>query len=113
MVHKDSAARVTKIAKHLAILTTFSSSYAAAELRSAYDSYEHHMDWGSGFFGGLGMLLVWVLVTATIVLAVKYALGSSHNTSSSSAVDILKESFARGEIDEEEYSLRKKLLDES
>ena len=34
-------------------------------------------------------------------------------TFSSSAVDILKESFARGEIDEEEYRLRKKLLDES
>jgi len=104
---------VTTRAKHFAILTTFSSGYAVADLRSVYDSYEHHMGWGFGFFGGLGMLLVWVLVIATIVFAIKYALGSSQSTSSSGAVDILKERFARGEIDEEEYRLRKKLLDES
>lgn len=104
---------MTRRAKHFVILMTSLSGYAVADLRSANDSYEHHMGWGSGFFGGFGMLLVWVLVIATIVFAVKYALGSSQSTSSSGAVDILKERFARGEINEEEYRLRKKLIDES
>ena len=109
MVNQDSEARVTTRAKHLAILTTFSSGHAVADLISAYDSYEHHMGWGFGFFGGLGMLLLWVFVIATIVFAVKYASGNSKNTNSSSAADILNERFARGEIDEEEYRRRKKI----
>jgi len=70
MVNQDSEARVATRAKHLAILTTFSSGHAVADLISAYDSYEHHMGWGFGFFGGLGMLLLWVFVIATIVFAV-------------------------------------------
>ena len=72
-----------------------------------------HM-WGSGMiFGPLMMLGFFAILIFGIVLLVKWVMGSnqpSQNTQSSSALDILNERFAKGEIEKEEYEERKSIL---
>jgi putative membrane protein len=71
------------------------------------------MTGGFGFGGGF-MILWWVLIIAGIVVLVKW-LGTSNRTAGrgddgSKALDILKERYARGEIDEQAYLKRKQDL---
>jgi putative membrane protein len=71
--------------------------------------------YGMGFgFGGIFMILWWVLIIAGIVVLVKWLVGSrwpgGHDTTENKALDILKERYARGEIDEQEFQKRKRDL---
>ncbi|WP_417425512.1 SHOCT domain-containing protein [Hoeflea sp.] len=82
--------------------------------------YGHGMMWGAGQWGGFGMVLgpiFMILVLVGIVAAVIYVMrhmGSGFVTSagqpSSRAHDILKERYARGEIDSKEFDERRKML---
>lgn len=73
------------------------------------------MMWGSGygFGGGVMMLLFWGLVIAAIVVLVKWLIDSQGKSRrrTRDAMDILRERFASGEIDEEEFERRKKALE--
>ncbi|NQU30288.1 MAG: SHOCT domain-containing protein [Anaerolineae bacterium] len=66
-------------------------------------------------FGGLGMILFWVVVIAGIIWLVM-ALGGSNlqlpkqSKNGQSAREILDQRYARGEIDREEYESMKKDL---
>lgn len=62
--------------------------------------------WGAWLLMASMMVAFWALV-AWAVVAVIRAVGSGHR---SSAIDVLDERFARGEIDEEEYRRRRALL---
>lgn len=75
------------------------------------------MGWGGGWygmiFGPLFMILVLGLVIAVAVLLVRWLGGPWQGSVSHvprSPMDILKERFARGEIDKEEYDERRRLL---
>lgn len=73
-----------------------------------------HMMWGGGFgmFGGLLMLVFWGLIIGLVVLAIRGfsdRFGPRGGTETT-AEDILRDRFARGEIDEEEYEQRKAKL---
>ncbi|RZT19083.1 putative membrane protein [Mycobacterium sp. BK558] len=76
------------------------------------------MGWGGWALMSIMMVLVWALVIAGIVLAVRYlggprqSVGRSHGSPQTSAEDVLAERFARGDIDEEEYRRRASLLRE-
>lgn len=77
----------------------------------------HMMWWGGGwFFGPLFMILVLAVVIACCVLLVRWLAGPWQAPASSpppqgrSPLDILKERFARGEIDQEEYESRRRVL---
>ena len=73
------------------------------------------MGWGMGIFGILFMFIFWGLVILGVVFLVKWIFGSSRKkdqglSASSNAMEILKERYARGEIDKEEFEARKRDL---
>jgi len=70
--------------------------------------------WGDGGWGfGMGLIgLVFLgLIVAGIVLVIRGSSeGASDRAGRRSALDILDDRFARGEIDREEYEERKRVL---
>lgn len=85
-------------------------------------SWNHHeMMWGGGthWFMGPIMMLLFVIVAVAVVALVIRGLGGpgggtphASRDSGSSALEILEERFARGEIDEEEFRKVKRALEE-
>ena len=71
-----------------------------------YDLYFGHM-FGWGIFGGIIMLLFWVVVILLIVWIIKQVSGQN-NKDGQSALNILKERYAKGEINKEEFESKKK-----
>ena len=91
---------------------------AAANAQAPYYSDHPHM-WGNWGWGGmiLGPLTMFIFVVAIVVvvlLLVRWLSGGSAAAPPSppgkAPLDILKERFARGEIDKEEFEERKQLL---
>ena len=86
------------------------------------DFYGPHMMWGGWygmFMGPLMMIIFIAVVVVLVVLAVRWFGGSGHGPSAhphtphgKTPVDILKERFARGEIDKEEFEERRRILGE-
>jgi len=75
-----------------------------------WGSYDYGWGWGMGL-GMISMVLVWVLVILGIVILVKWiAAGSSvaGQPPAKTALDILKERYARGEIGREEFEQKKR-----
>jgi putative membrane protein len=82
----------------------------------------HMMWWGGGLamiFGPLFMILFLIVIVAAVALAVRWAGGSwqtpapwHHVAPPRTALDILKERYARGEIDKEEFEERRRVLGE-
>jgi len=61
--------------------------------------------WGWMLFGGIHMLLFWLLIILAIAALVKWLWGSDGKTPDMrrEALDILHERYARGEIDRDTY----------
>lgn len=67
----------------------------------------HNGSWGTMFFWAFVLLLFVVLAAGLMVYFMrKNQPGEDRSRSSSSAMDILKERYARGEISTEEYQER-------
>lgn len=71
--------------------------------------------WGHMIFGGAMMIAFWGGIIVLIVLMVRWLGGAGHSSADHRSrgkvpIDILKERFAKGEIDREEFEERKKLL---
>ena len=81
-----------------------------------YGLYENYGGWGPGgmmgwFGGGLMMIVFWVLLVSFIVWIVREVGGkNTHSRPESSALEILKERYAKGEIDKKEFEDKKKDL---
>jgi len=83
----------------------------------------HMMGWGGGWyamiFGPLFMLLFLAVLIAAVVLLVRWLGGPwqdptlpHHTLPGRTPLDILKERFARGEIDKDEFEDRRRVLGE-
>jgi putative membrane protein len=72
--------------------------------------------WGMGEFGMIFMVALWVLAIVGLIFLLKWlmqtAIGKKEGTHGNSlqAVDILKERYARGEIDQAEFETKKRDL---
>jgi putative membrane protein len=104
----------------VATAIVFAPAWACAQ-DTFGDGYAGHMMWwdGRGYgmvFGPLFMILVLALVIAVAVLVVRWVGGPQQGASAPSAssgrtaLDILKERFARGEIDKSEFEDRRRAL---
>lgn len=68
---------------------------------------------GFGFFGPIFMILFWAIVILGIIAIVRWSMGQSRSTDAGkekTPLDILKERYAKGEIDKKEFEERKKNL---
>ena len=76
-----------------------------------------HMGYYGWGWGGMGiaMLMFWGLLIAAIVVLFRYSRGNGGpcggRMREKSALDILKERYARGEIEREEFEQKKKDLE--
>lgn len=68
------------------------------------------MGWGWIGLGMVHMLLFWVLVILGIVALLRWLGSGSGGNSSSRPLDILKERYARGELNREQYEQMKREL---
>lgn len=70
--------------------------------------------WGHMMFGSLMMVVFWGLVIFLVVFMVRRVAGDSgegrYAVSKNPSLEILKERFARGEIEKDEFEIRKQLL---
>ncbi len=78
-----------------------------------------HGHWGSGWGGmilGPLMMIAFVAVVVAVVVLLMRWLGGGHAMGSRAAertaIDILEERFARGEIDKDEFEERRRVLTE-
>ncbi len=81
------------------------------------------MMWGGGWFGGIFMILFWVLVIAGIIALVRWLVASNRASNpgatgtrgatgtGASALETLKQRYAKGEIDREQFLAMKKDLE--
>jgi putative membrane protein len=74
-------------------------------------------DWGMGWFGMIFMFLFWGLIIVGLVFLIRWLIqatgdkGHSGVSMGSNAMDILKERYAKGEINRDEFeSMKKDLL---
>jgi putative membrane protein len=89
--------------------------------RNGFYEHGHDMMWGSNQWGGFGMILgpiFMILIVVGIVAGIIYLLrlfgvagpAVSSHAAHDRALALLKERYAKGEIDSTEFAERKKLL---
>lgn len=119
-----SLAKRTLAGSVAAVLVTCTSVWAQQPSPPERYPYESPMmGWGGGWYGMiLGPLFMILVLAGSIVVAallIRWIGGSwqgtqppSHMPSGRTALDILKERYARGEIDKEEFDERRRVLGE-
>ena len=103
----------------MTLLSVLTPTFALAQQPQG-PYYGHHMwngDWGGWFFGPIMMIVFIAVVVVVIVLLVRWLNGPGHggvlhHPPAKAPLDILKERFARGEIDKEEFEERRRALGE-
>ncbi len=118
--------------RNIAIIPSLTAAVGAAatsamaqvgEIPGRYAGYSHGHDmmWGDNQWGGFGMFLgpiFMILIVVGIVAAIIYllrqfggpGLGGNSHLAHDRAMVLLKERYAKGEIDSKEFEERKKLL---
>jgi putative membrane protein len=71
--------------------------------------------WGMGWFGGIFMIIFWILILVGLVFLVRWLVQTTNKKGDSGpsgyrAMEILKERYARGEIDKTQFEAMKRDL---
>ena len=73
--------------------------------------WEMHPMW---WWGGLGMMammfLFWVIFIVGLIVAIRWLFGKGRERTPDSALEIVRQRYARGEIDKDEFETRKRDL---
>ncbi len=87
---------------------------AAFAQERPYDFWVMHPMWGVWGAWGIGMMLImvlfWGLVIVAIVLGLRWLVTQGRASRPDAALEILRQRYARGEIDREEFEARKRDL---
>jgi putative membrane protein len=111
---------MTRLLSHLPLLLGLTTPTIALAQQNQQPGYDPHM-WGGGwhgwFFGPLMMIAFIAVAVIVVVLLVRWLGGPRHGgapyaPSGKTPLDILKERFARGEIDKQEFEERRRVLGE-
>lgn len=105
--------------RHGSILATLLAVMSTPALAQSYE--RGGWMWGPGhnwthmLFGGFMMLLLWGGLVVLIVILVRWVSRSEHpdrprTVERSDALETLKQRYARGEIDREEYEEKRRVL---
>ena len=71
----------------------------------------HPMMWGAWGIGMMiMMILFWGLIIVALVLGIRWLIGQGKELRTDSALEILRQRYARGEINKEEFDAKKKDL---
>jgi putative membrane protein len=65
--------------------------------------------WGWGWGVGM-MLLFWGVIIVAAVIGIRWFLSQTKQSRADSAIEILRERFARGEIEKDEFEAKKATL---
>ena len=88
----------------------FSLSASAQQRQGGYGYGHGDWGWGHWIFGGAMMVIFWGGLLLLIVLLVRWLGRAEQSSTGSSPLDILKERYARGEIDKKEFDERSRVL---
>ena len=71
----------------------------------------HPMMWGAWGFGMMiMMILFWGLIIVAVVLGIRWMIGQGKESRSDAALEILRQRYARGEINKEEFESKRRDL---
>ncbi len=100
----------------LATLFTTLAVWSSA-LADPGDQYHMgHWGWGGMIYGPIMMIVFFAAAVAVVVLLVRWLGGpgqgvAHHSPAGKPALDILKERFAKGEVDKQEFEERRRVLE--
>jgi putative membrane protein len=86
---------------------------AAVNAQGSPYGWEHPMGWMWGAWGiGMGVIMLFFLgaIIVAIVLSIRWLISQGKTSQSDSALEILRQRYARGEINKEEFETKKRDL---
>ena len=100
-----------------ACLAAPSIAWAQQQTPQFYGPHMWAGGWHGWFFGPIMMIVFIAIVVVLVMFLMRKTGGSggdalSHRSAGNTPLDILKERFARGEIDKEEFEERRRVLSE-
>ncbi len=112
--------RISAVVFFILCLYPISSAFAQ---QGRYDSWGMGPGmmggWGMGWFGGIFMIVFWILILVGLVFVIRWLIQATGKKGESGqrgsrAMEILKERYARGEIDKAQFeAMKRDLADES
>jgi putative membrane protein len=97
------------------IVNPFNSAVAQQRQYDGWGMGPGMMGWGMSWFGMIFMIAFWVLMIVGLIFLVKWLIQTTSGkkdvfSGSNKALEIIKERYAKGEIDKAEFETKKKDL---
>lgn len=110
----DGGVMQSMIVRIAGVLSAVGAPMLAWAQERQYDYGWGHPMWGMWGAWGIGMMLMWilfwVLLIVALVLGVRWLMTQGKEPRSDSALEILRQRYARGEINKEQFEAMKRDL---